>query len=82
MRIFQYTIKKQNKFDGTEEGFYIGVVKKIIKERRDNMCRERKKEDCIILEVVERIHELILRKEKINTGERKCKLNYRSACNG
>lgn len=63
MRIFQYTIKKQNKFDGIEEGLYIGVVKKIIKERRDNMCtRERKEEDYIILEIVERIHELILRK--------------------
>lgn len=69
------TIKKQNKLDGNEEGFYIKVVKRIDNERRNVNTQSRagnKDEGSLILEMDERTHELMLRREKINIGWKKC----------
>jgi len=66
------TIKKQNKID---EKLYIKIVKRIVKGRSDNNARdrgERKEDGSLILEVDEMTHELLLRREKINIGWRKC----------
>lgn len=68
-------IMKQNGIDGKREGFYIRVVKRIVKERRNNNMRHRgevRKESSLILEVDEVTHELMLKREKINIGWSKC----------
>lgn len=59
------TIKKQNKI---EEESYIKIVKRMIRERSDG----RKENGSVILEVDEMTHELMLRREKLNIGWRKC----------
>ncbi|XP_071652277.1 uncharacterized protein [Temnothorax longispinosus] len=71
-------IKKQNKIDEIREGFYIRVVKRIVKEgRNDNMHVSGKEEGSLILEVDDVTHELMLKREKINIGWRKCRVfNY------
>jgi len=66
------TIKKQNKID---EELYIKIVKRVIKGRSDNDTRAgdgRKEDGSLILEVEEMTHELLLSREKINIGWRKC----------
>lgn len=67
-------IKKQNTIDEKGEGFYMRVMKKIIKEKKEGNTRTKgaDKEGMIILEVNERTHELMLRRGKINIGWRKC----------
>lgn len=63
------TIKKQNKIDGKEKGFYIKVIKRTFKERRDGSKSnklEGKEEGLLILEVDEVTHELMLKRKKIN----------------
>jgi len=66
------TIKKQNNIDGKE--FYIRIVKRFSSGRRgENMKarKENREEGSIILEVNEKTHELMLRKEKVNIGWKK-----------
>jgi len=63
------TIKKQNKIDVTN----MRIVKKIVKEKRNNQSeRRRNEEGSIIMEVDEETHELILKKAKLNVGWKKC----------
>lgn len=57
------TIKKQNTIDGRDEEFGIKIVKRIVKDGSGGS---------LILEVDEMTHELMLRREKINIGWRKC----------
>lgn len=69
------TIKKQNRIDAINDGFQMRIVKKIVKEKRNdnNQLRRREKEEgSIIIEVDEETHELMLKKEKLNVGWRKC----------
>lgn len=69
------TIKRQNKFNEAEEGFYMRIVKKIFKEKRNDNTRNRggrREEGSIILEVDEMTYEQMIRREKINIGWRKC----------
>lgn len=68
------TILKQNRMDRKREGFYIKLVKIINKDgKNDNMrFNDRKNEGFLIFEVDEVIHELMLKREKINMGWRKC----------
>lgn len=68
------TILKQNRMDRKREGFYIKLVKIINKDgKNDNMrFNDRKNESFLIFEVDEVIHELMLKREKINMGWRKC----------
>ncbi|XP_011694553.1 PREDICTED: uncharacterized protein LOC105453951 [Wasmannia auropunctata] len=56
------TIKKQNTIDSRDEEFCIKIVKRMIKDKGGSL----------ILDVDEMTHELILRKDKINIGWRKC----------
>jgi len=63
------TIKKQNNIDD------IKIVKRVIKGRSNNDTRAgggRKEDGSLILEVDEMTHELLLSREKINIGWRKC----------
>ncbi|XP_029673847.1 uncharacterized protein LOC115241989 [Formica exsecta] len=72
------TIKKQNRIDAINDGFQMRIVKKIVKEKRNdnNQLRRREKEEgSIIIEVDEETHELMLKKEKLNVGWRKCPIN-------
>lgn len=68
------TILKQNRMDRKKEGFYIKLVKITNKDgKNDNMrFNDRKNEGFLIFEVDEVIHELMLKREKINMGWRKC----------
>lgn len=68
------TILKQNRMDRKREGFYIKLVKIINKDGKNNNMRfnDRKNEGFLIFEVDEVIHELMLKREKINMGWRKC----------
>lgn len=71
------TITKQNKVDDKEEGFYLRVVKRIIKEGKKGNTRVRggnNEEGSLILEADEVTHDLMLKKEKINIGWRKCRV--------
>jgi len=66
------TIKKQNKIDNK---LYIKIVKRMVKGRSDDNTQaggKRKEGGSLILEVDERTQELLLRREKINIGWRKC----------
>jgi len=70
------TIKKQNNMNENEES-YIRVVKRFSSGRRGGDIkarRENREEGSIILEVDEKTHELMLRREKLNIGWRKCNL--------
>jgi len=70
------TIKKQNNMNGNEES-YIKVVKRFSSGRRGGDIkarRENKEEGSIILEVDEKTYELMLRREKLNIGWKKCKV--------
>jgi len=63
------TIKKQNKIDVVN----MQIVKRIVKEKRNNQSeRRRNEEGSIIMEVDEEMHELILKKAKLNVGWKKC----------
>ncbi|XP_071646044.1 uncharacterized protein [Temnothorax longispinosus] len=73
------TILKQNKIDGDRNGFFIRIVKKIVKERRNsnNNMRLKKKgneEGSIILEADEMTQRMMLEREKVNLGWRKCRV--------
>lgn len=71
------TITKQNKVDDKEEGFYLKVVKRIIKEGKKGNTRVRggnNEEGSLILEADEVTHDLLQRKGKINIGWRKCRV--------
>ncbi|XP_071580811.1 uncharacterized protein, partial [Temnothorax nylanderi] len=72
------TIIKQN--FGDRNRFFIRVVKRIVKERRSNNMRfrgEGNEEGSIILEADEMTQSLMLEREKVNIGWRKCPLfNY------
>jgi len=49
------------------------IVKRIVKEKRNNQSeRRRNEEGSIIMEVDEETHELILKKAKLNVGWKKC----------
>lgn len=64
-------IIKQNNINGKDEG----IVKRIVNEKRRGNTRSRKgskEEGSIILEVDEGTHKLMLRREKINIGWKKC----------
>jgi len=66
------TIKKQNKI---EEKLYIKIVKRLVRGSSDDDTRAgggRKEDGSLILEVDVLTHELLLRREKINIGWRKC----------
>lgn len=56
------------------KGFYIRVVKRIVKEEKEgNLQNERRyKEGSLLLEVDKGTHELMLQREKINIKWRKC----------
>ncbi|RLU26059.1 hypothetical protein DMN91_002222 [Ooceraea biroi] len=72
-------IMKQNKIDGTKEGFYMKLIKKITKEgsKEHRQLRRGMINGSLLLEMDEETHELILRREKINIGWKKCLvLNY------
>ncbi|XP_029177728.1 uncharacterized protein LOC114945635 [Nylanderia fulva] len=64
------TIKKQNKID---EELHIKIVKRMAKGNENSRAGSGRKEDgSLIMEVDEIAHELMLKKEKINIGWRKC----------
>lgn len=68
------TIKKQNKID---EESYIKIVKKMDKGRSDDNTHAgggRKEDGSLIMEVDEMTHEIMLRREKLNIGWRKCRV--------
>lgn len=62
------TIKKQNSMDGSR----ISIVKKISKRKNMDDSQSRSKGGSIIVEVDEVTHDLMLKKEKLNIGWRKC----------
>lgn len=66
------TILKQNEINRKEERFYIKVVKKIVKEKKDDSVRikggARREKGSLILEVDKTTHERMIRREKINIG--------------
>lgn len=62
------TIKKQNGMDGSR----ISIVKKISKRKNMDDNQSRSKGGSIIVEVNEVTHDLMLKKEKLNIGWRKC----------
>lgn len=68
-------IVKQNGLNEKDEGFYIRVIKRINKIRREENARNRRgynNDGAVILEVDETTQELMLRREKINIGWRRC----------
>ncbi|XP_071579731.1 uncharacterized protein [Temnothorax nylanderi] len=73
------TIIKQNKIDGDRNGFFIRVVKKIVKERKNSnnnmrLREEGNEEGSIILEADEMTQRMMLEREKVNLGWRKCRV--------
>lgn len=62
------TIKRQNSMDGSR----ISVVKKLSKRKNMELSQPRSKDGSIIIEVDEVTHDLMLKKEKLNIGWRKC----------
>lgn len=71
------TIKRQNEIEGKEGVFYIRLVKRIIKEKKDDKSqsgRRRKEDGSLIIEVDKRTHEQMINREKINIGWRKCRI--------
>jgi hypothetical protein len=68
------TIKKQNKIDANNEGIHMRIVKKIVKEKRNDKGQSgrREKEGIVIIEADEETHEVMLSKGKLNVGWRKC----------
>ena len=68
------TIKKQNKIAVNKE-CHMRIVKKIIKEKKNdkNQSERRGKEKgSVIIEADEKTHEVLLNKEKLNVGWKKC----------
>lgn len=62
------TIKRQNSMDESR----ISIVKKISKRKNTDDSQPRSKSGAIIIEVDEITHDLMLKKEKLNIGWRKC----------
>lgn len=62
------TIKRQNSMDGSR----ISVVKKLSKRKNIELSQPRNKDGSLIIEVDEVTHDLMLKKEKLNIGWRKC----------
>lgn len=62
------TIKKQNSMDGSR----ISVIKKFSKRKNMDLSQPRSKVGSLIIEVDEVTHDLMLKKEKLNIGWRKC----------
>lgn len=62
------TIKRQNSMDGSR----INVVKKISKRKNMDDSQSKSKGGSIIIEVDKVTHDLMLKKEKLNIGWRKC----------
>lgn len=72
-------ITKQNKLEDKKEGFYMRIIKKIVKEGRirNTQSRRGSEDGSLILEMDETTHDSMLKKEKINIGWRKCVIfNY------
>lgn len=67
-------IMKQNKLEDEREGFHMRVIKKIVKEGRNENTQSGKGKvnGSLILEMDEITHDSMLRREKINIGWRKC----------
>lgn len=66
-----HIVKKQNNIEGSR----INIVKKILKRKNkdNNQHKSKGKEgESIIIETDEEIHDLMLKKEKLNVGWRKC----------
>lgn len=70
------TIRRQNAIDEEENNLYMRVVKKICswdkEENRRTIRGDR--EGILIVEVDERLHERMLKREKINVGWKKCRV--------
>lgn len=68
------TIKRQNKLNDEREGFYMKIVKKIMKGKKDDGIQQRREkgDGSIILVVDEDTHERMLKEEKVNIGWRRC----------
>ncbi|KMQ83347.1 hypothetical protein RF55_20287 [Lasius niger] len=65
------TIKKQNRIDAKNEGIYMRIVKRVVKEKRNNnnqFGRRGKEEGSVIIEADEEIYEVMLSKGKQNVG--------------
>lgn len=65
------TIKKQNKIDTVNEGLNIRIVKRIVKEKRNDKSQPRRaerEERFLIIETDEKTHDLMLKKGKLNVG--------------
>lgn len=71
------TIKKQNKID-INDGTQLRVVKRIVKGKgKDSSQTNRGGRGCegsVIIEVDKETHEVVLQKEKLNIGWRKCRV--------
>lgn len=66
-----HTVERQNNMDGS----HIEIVKRILKKKgiEKRQPRSKKKEGgSIIVEIDEETHNLILKKEKLNLGWKKC----------
>lgn len=65
-----HVIKKQNSMEGS----HINIIKKILKKNEENNQFKRKENEggSIIMEVNEETHNMIVKKEKLNIGWRKC----------
>ena len=63
------TIKEQNEINAVN----MQIVKRVVKEKRNNQSERRGNEEgSIIMEVDEETHKLILKKPKLNIGWKKC----------
>lgn len=62
------TIRRQNKINSSNED--MRIVKRIIKN--NNKSQRGKEEGSVIIEVDEEMHELLLKKEKLNVGWKRC----------
>lgn len=69
-------IFKQNEINRKEEGFYIRLVKKIVKGKKNNRVRSRgggrSEGGSLIIEVDKATHERMIKRKKINIGWSKC----------
>lgn len=67
-------IKRQNRIDTGKDACQIRIIKRINREGREDKRRDRrgKNEGSIIIEVDEKTHKMLLKKEKLNIGWKKC----------
>jgi hypothetical protein len=69
------TIKRQNRIETANDKFHMRIVKRIFKEKKNDnsqLKRNGKEGGCVIIEIDEETHDLVLKKGKVNVGWKKC----------